>query len=199
MIGYVDRSLRHTSRFVLTASILAVMLSACGGETMSSEPTTSTRAADASRTGASASAEPGRQASFDPCTALTAQFLAEHQWDALPPAPKQNSTDGVSWKGCRYVARAGYSFTIQTTDGTLEQVKKKFPSATDVPIGSRNGLRYEVRPDVPGGCTVNIEMHDGSLYILVDDPSGKHPRKLSPCDNATDIARAVAPLLPAGS
>ncbi|WP_281877649.1 DUF3558 domain-containing protein [Nocardia sputorum] len=182
-----------------TASILAVLFTGCGGETTSSEPTTSSRAPDTSRTGASTSVEAGRQTSFDPCTALTAQFLAEHQWDALPPAPKQNSTDGISWKGCRYVARAGYSFTVQTTNGTLDQVKDRFPAATGVPIGSRNGLKYEARPDVPGGCTVNIEMHDGSLYVLVDDPSGKHPRKLSPCDNATDIARAVAPLLPAGS
>ncbi len=147
----------------------------------------------------SSPAGPGSQTSFDPCTALTPQFLAEHEWDALPPAPKQNSMGGITWKGCRYVARAGYSFTIQTTNGTLDQVKEKFPSATGVPLGNRNALRYEARPDVPGGCTVNVELRGGSLYVLVDDPSGKHPRKLSPCDNATDIARAVAPLLPTGS
>jgi hypothetical protein len=42
-------------------------------------------------------------------------------------------------------------------------------------------------------------MKSGSLYILVDDPHGLHPRKLSPCASATEIAEAVAPLLPAGS
>jgi hypothetical protein len=183
----------------VAASLLTVLLAGCDGETTSSEPPTSTTGANVPGTGASSSAEAAPRTAFDPCTALTPQFLAEHQWDALPPAPKQNSTGGISWQGCRYVARAGYSFTIQTTNGTLDQVKEKFPSAAGIPVGSRNALRYEARPDVPGGCTINIEMHDGSLYILVDDPSGKHPRKLSPCDNATDIARAIAPLLPAGS
>ncbi|WP_159927711.1 MULTISPECIES: DUF3558 domain-containing protein [Nocardia] len=177
--------------------MLAVLVTGCGAETAPTRSATATARPDATGSGPNSAAGPAT--TFDPCNALTAQFLAEHQWDALPPAPKQNSTGGISWKGCRYVARAGYSFTIQTTNGTLDQVKEKFPAATGIPVGSRDALRYEARPDVPGGCTVNVELYNGSLYILVDDPSGKHPRKLSPCDNATDIARAVAPLLPAGS
>ncbi|MER7453846.1 DUF3558 domain-containing protein [Nocardia beijingensis] len=181
----------------LTAlAAMAVLLTGCGEETTSSHTATTQTRPNSS--GAETSSAAGPQ-SFDPCTALTPQFLADHQWDALPPAAKQTNTGGVSWKGCRYVARAGYGLTVQTTNATLEQVKAKFPSATSITVGNRNALRYEARPDVPGGCTVNVEMRAGSLYILVDDPSGKHPRKLSPCDNATDIATAVAPLLPAGS
>ncbi|WP_051021252.1 DUF3558 domain-containing protein [Nocardia araoensis] len=191
---YMNR--RSKAGFTVMAT-LAVLLTGCGDETASSQTATTTTRPDPSD--ARTSSTTGTQTSFDPCTALSSQFLAEHQWDALPPAPKQTSTGGISWKGCRYVARAGYGLTIQTTNGTLDQVKAKFPSATSIPVGGRNALRYEARPDVPGGCTLNVEMHDGSLYILVDDPSGKHPRKLSPCDNATDIASAVAPLLPAGS
>ncbi|UGT65385.1 DUF3558 domain-containing protein [Nocardia gipuzkoensis] len=198
MSGSEHRVFRPTAGFAAAAA-LAVLLIGCGDETTSSQNATSMTRPNAAGTETSSTAGPGSQTSFDPCTALTPQFLADHQWDALPPVPKQNSTSGISWKGCRYVARAGYSLTIQTTNGTLDQVKERFPSAIGVPIGRRNALRYEARPDVPGGCTVNVELHGGSLYILVDDPSGKHPRKLSPCDNATDIARAVAPLLPAGS
>jgi hypothetical protein len=88
---------------------------------------------------------------------------------------------------------------VETTNGILAQVREKFPAAIDLTVGSRKALRYEARPDVPGGCTVNVEMKSGSLYILVDDPRGLHPRKLSPCASATEIAEAVAPLLPAGS
>ncbi|MEU2105826.1 DUF3558 domain-containing protein [Nocardia sp. NPDC019255] len=195
MTGSAYTSRRTEAGFTALAAV-AVLLTGCGEETASSHTaTTQTRPdSSAAETGSAAGAQ-----SFDPCTALTPQFLAEHQWDALPPAPKQTSTGSISWKGCRYVARAGFGLTIQTTNGTLEQVKAKFPSATSTTVGSRNALRYEARPDVPGGCTVNVEMRAGSLYILVDDPSGKHPRKLPPCDNATDIATAVAPLLPAGS
>ncbi|MBF6300773.1 DUF3558 domain-containing protein [Nocardia amamiensis] len=175
------------------------MLAGCGDDPEWSQTTTSTPPPGAATTSANSTAQAGTQNPFDPCTALTPRFLAEHQWDAMPPAPKQNSTGSISWKGCRYVARAGYGLTIETTNGTLDQVREKFPSAADISVGSRKALRYEARPDVPGGCTVNVEMQGGSLYILVDDPSGKHPRKLSPCDNATDIAQTVAPLLPSGS
>ncbi|MGW4089191.1 DUF3558 domain-containing protein [Nocardia sp. NPDC004750] len=196
MTGSEYTSRRSKAGFTALAA-LTVLLTGCGDETASSQTAPTTTQRDLPGAGTTSTAGP--QTSFDPCTALTPQFLAEHEWDALPPAPKQTSTGGVSWKGCRYVARAGYGLTIQTTNGTLDQVKAKFPSATSIPVGSRNALRYEARPDVPGGCTVNVEMHDGSLYILVDDPSGRHPRKISPCDNVTDIARAVAPLLPAGS
>ncbi|MFC9436855.1 DUF3558 domain-containing protein [Nocardia sp. NPDC057030] len=178
------------------AALLAALLSGCDGEARPAETPTGpdSTAPSVSKTTGSAP-----QAAFDPCTSMSPQFLSEHQWDALPPAPKQNSANGISWKGCRYVAKAGYGLTIETTNGTLAQVREKFPVAVDISIGDRRALRYEARPDVPGGCTVNVEMKTGSLYILVDDPSGKHPRNLSPCDNATEIAQAVAPLLPAGS
>ncbi|PXX68734.1 uncharacterized protein DUF3558 [Nocardia tenerifensis] len=181
--------------FVAVAS-LAALLTGCGGEAKPAATATTPASTAPSTTTTTGSAP---QPAFDPCTALTPQFLSEHQWDGSPPSPKQNSTAGMSWKGCRYIAKAGYGFTIETTNGTLEQVRQKFPVAVDISIGNRKALRYEARPDVPGGCTINIEMKGGSLYVLVDDPTGKHPRKLSPCDIATDIAQAVAPLLPAGS
>ncbi|WP_084497378.1 DUF3558 domain-containing protein [Nocardia amamiensis] len=190
---------RRWSQAGCAAVISAVLLAGCGQDPESAQTTTSTPPPGAATTSANSTVQAGPQNSFDPCTTLTPPFLTEHQWDALPPAAKQNSTGGISWKGCRYVARAGYGLTIQSTNGTLDQVREKFPSAVDISVGSRKALRYEARPDVPGGCTVNVEMQGGSLYILVDDPSGKHPRKLSPCDNATDIAQTVAPLLPSGS
>lgn len=190
---------RRWSKAGCAAVLSAVLLAGCGGVFDSVQPTISASPPDAATSSANSTAQADPLNSFDPCTALTPRFLAEHQWDAVPPAPKQNSTGGISWKGCRYVARAGYGLTIETTNGTLDQVREKFPTAVDISVGSRKALRYDARPDVRGGCTVNVEMHGGSLYILVDDPSGKHPRNLSPCDNATDIAQTVAPLLPSGS
>lgn len=171
--------------------ILAVLLAGCDGQGRTAAPATTS--------GAPATGQQTAQTTFDPCTSLTPQFLSERQWDALPPSPKQNTASGITWKGCRYVAKAGYGFTIETTNGTLDQVRQKFPAAADISVAGRKALRYEARPDVPGGCTVNVEMTSGSLYVLVDDPTGKHPRKLPPCDNATEIAQSVAPLLPAGS
>ncbi|MFI7002797.1 DUF3558 domain-containing protein [Nocardia sp. NPDC050175] len=180
----------------MATAVLAALLTGCGDETKPAGTPTLPSSAAPSVTKTTGS-DP--QTAFDPCTALTPQFVSEHQWNALPPAPKQNSAAGISWKGCRYVAKAGYGFTIETTNGTLDQVREKFPAAVDISIGDRKALRYEARPDVPGGCTINVEMKSGSLYLLVDDPDGKHPRHLSPCDNATEIAQVVAPLLPAGS
>lgn len=181
---------------VLTTA--AMVLTACGG---GSDPTpTSTSSAPSTASASSApSSTSNTGAAFDPCTALTQQFLAEHQWNARTPTPKQDSTGNFQWKGCVYVAQSTYTFRVQTTNGTLAQVREKFPTATELTIDGRKALRYEARPDVPGGCTVNLDMKSGSLYILVDDPRGLHPRKLSPCDNATEIAEAVVPLLPQGS
>jgi hypothetical protein len=105
----------------------------------------------------------------------------------------------MRWKGCLYVAQTAYTFRVQTTNVTLAQVHEKFPAAVDLTVADRKALRYEARPDVPGGCTVNVEMKAGSLYILVDDPRGIHLHKLSPCASATKIAKSVVPLLPAGS
>ncbi|WP_378733831.1 DUF3558 domain-containing protein [Nocardia brasiliensis] len=195
-MSLLERESRPPLIGLAAAALLPILLAGCGGEAKTSGTPTTTTSTAPSVTKAAGS-DP--QTAFDPCTALKPQFLAEHQWDALPPTPKQNSTGGISWKGCRYVAKAGYGFTIETTNGTLDQVREKFPAAVNISVGDRKALRYEARPDVPGGCTVNVEMNGGSLYVLVDDPTGKHPRKLSPCDNATEIAQAVAPLLPTGS
>ncbi|WP_054813027.1 DUF3558 domain-containing protein [Nocardia arizonensis] len=172
----------------ITSTLL--LATACD-ESGNPTPVTTTNTAPAATSGASTA--------FDPCAALTQQFLAEHQWDARAPERKQTTTGGVVWQGCAYLAQTRYSFTVQTTNGTLAQVHEKFPSATATTINGRKALRYQARPDMPGGCTVNVEMTSGSLYILVDDPRAAHPRKLSPCDNATEIAEAVVPLLPAGS
>ncbi|WP_433574200.1 DUF3558 domain-containing protein [Nocardia brasiliensis] len=138
---------------------------------------------------------------FDPCTALTPQILAMHGWDAEPPNPRQPTVGAMTWKGCRYVARAGYGLVVETTNGTLAQVRQKFPQAVDISVGDRRALRYEARPDVPGGCTINVEMRSGSLYILTDVPQTPTnvARGLEACASATDIAEKVVPLLPAGS
>ncbi|MFI6772690.1 DUF3558 domain-containing protein [Nocardia sp. NPDC050412] len=175
----------------LSAAALA-LLTACTSDKGSPTPQsiTSTSAPGSSDTTATA---------FDPCTALTPQFLAQHQWDARAPEHKQTTTGAFTWTGCAYLARARYSFGVQTTNGTLAEAREKFPTATELTIHGRKALRYEARPDVPGGCTVNIDMKSGSLYILVDDPRGLHPRKLTPCDNVTEIAEAVVPQLPQGS
>ncbi|MGY4102527.1 DUF3558 domain-containing protein [Nocardia sp. R16R-3T] len=171
----------------------ATVLAACGGG--SDSPSTSTS------TTSSTSATPSStsNSAFDPCTALTPEFLSEHRWNARTPTPTQDSTGNSHWKGCSYVAQSTYTFRVRTTNETLTQVREKFPNATELTINGRQALRYEARPDVPGGCTINIDMKSGSLYILVDDPRGLHPRKLSPCDNVTEIAEAVVPLLPRGS
>ncbi|WP_245663856.1 DUF3558 domain-containing protein [Nocardia arthritidis] len=174
-----------------------VLLAGCGDGRTPSEPATSTTRP----TGSGPSASPGAniQSAFDPCTALTPQFLAERQWDSRPPEPRQDSQGGINWKGCRYIARAGYGFVVETTNGTLDQVRSKYPSAVDLPAGDRKAVRYEARPDVPGGCTINVEMRSGSLYILTNVPQTSANKNLVACDIATDIARAIAPLLPAGS
>ncbi|MBF6166754.1 DUF3558 domain-containing protein [Streptomyces gardneri] len=174
-----------------------VLLTGCGDPMPPSEPATSSGNATVS----SSSASPGAntQSGFDPCTALTPEFLAQRQWDSKPPEPRQDSQGGITWRGCRYVARAGYGFVVETTNGTLDQVRSKYPAAVDVSAGDRKAVRYEARPDVPGGCTVNVEMRSGSLYILTNVPQTSANKHLVSCDIATDIARAVAPLLPAGS
>ncbi|MFQ6392760.1 DUF3558 domain-containing protein [Nocardia sp. KC 131] len=179
------------------AVIAIAVLTGCGGEPRPAA--TSITPSSLSSVQGSPTSGSGQSASFDPCTALTPSFLASHQWDARPPATRQESTGDVRWKGCLFVAQSAYTFRVETTNGILAQVREKFPAATALTVGGRKALRYEARPDVPGGCTVNVEMRSGSLYILVDDPRGLHPRRLSPCASATEIAEAVSPLLPAGS
>ncbi|MGV9545536.1 DUF3558 domain-containing protein [Nocardia beijingensis] len=185
----------RTTGFVAAAAGL-VLLSGCGGTAPSDSAVSATGVAGSSP---SASPQTNPQSAFDPCTALTTQFLAERQWDSRPPEPKQDSQGGLTWKGCRYVARAGYGFVVETTNGTLEQIRSKYPAAVDIPAGNRKAVRYEARPDVPGGCTINVEMRSGSLYILTNVPQTSTNKHLVACDIATDIATAVAPLLPAGS
>jgi hypothetical protein len=183
--------------FVAAAAGL-LLVSSCTGEKARGTPTgptSSTTSAASPRT--TTASNPS--AAFDPCTALTPQLLAQHQWDAKPPEPKQDSAAGITWKGCRYVAKAGYGFVVETTNGTLPQVREKYPAAMDISAGPRKALRYEARPDVPGGCSINIEMNSGSLYILTNVPPTATNKTLVACDIATEIARTVAPLLPAGS
>ncbi|MGK8522234.1 DUF3558 domain-containing protein [Nocardia asteroides] len=191
-----DRTGIRCTGFVAAASAL-VLLTGCGDGTPPSESATS----DVSATGSGSITSPvtNTLSTFDPCTALTPEFLAQRQWDSKPAEPKQDRQGGITWKGCRYVARAGYGFVVETTNGTLDQVREKYPAAVDIPVGDRKAVRYEARPDVPGGCTVNVEMRSGSLYILTNVPQTSANRHLAACDIATDIARAVAPLLPAGS
>ncbi|WP_194813832.1 DUF3558 domain-containing protein [Nocardia sp. XZ_19_385] len=187
-----------TSARIACATATVALLVSCGNDTPG-KPTTTSQASASSAASATATSTSTSAAAFDPCTALTTQLLSQHQWNARPPAQRQDQVGGFTWKGCLYVAQTTYTFRVQTSNATLAQVREKFPSAADLTIGGRKALRYEARPDVPGGCTLNIEMKSGSLSILVDDPRGVHPRKLSPCDNAKEIAEAVAPLLPAGS
>ncbi|MGW4766532.1 DUF3558 domain-containing protein [Nocardia sp. NPDC004278] len=191
-------STESSSAVVGLLTAVVIVLTACSGEN-SPTPASTSAAPSTPGTSTASASTPNTAAVFDPCTALTPEFLTAHQWNARTPTPKQDSTGSFQLKGCSYVAQSAYTFRVQTTNGTLDQVREKFPTATELTIGGRNALRYEARPDVPGGCTVNIEMKSGSLYILVDDPRGLHPRKLSPCDNVTEIAEAVAPLIPQGS
>ncbi|GAB2632176.1 DUF3558 domain-containing protein [Nocardia goodfellowii] len=200
----VRRPSRHNGAAIaarLVGAAALALLAACGNDNGATPATSSTSAQSTSsaKTTAASTSAPGTTSAFDPCTALTADFLAEHQWDARKPEPRQTNAGASTAKGCVYLARARYTFGVETTTTTLPQVREKFPTAADLTIGGRKALRYEARPDVPGGCTVNLEMKSGSLSILVDDPRGTHPRGLSPCDNAEEIAEAVAPLLPAGS
>ncbi|MGK8487154.1 DUF3558 domain-containing protein [Nocardia asiatica] len=191
----VGTTVRRT--WLVTGTIGIVLFTGCGDQTPSEPGRSTVSQPTASASSPSPGASP--QSVFDPCTALTPQFLATHQWDSKLPEPKQDSQGGVTWKGCRYVARAGYGFVVETTNGTLDQVRDKYPAAVDIPAGNRKALRYEARPDIPGGCTVNIEMAAGSLYILTNVPQTAANKHLVACDIAVDIARTVAPLLPAGS
>ncbi|MBH0774791.1 DUF3558 domain-containing protein [Nocardia sp. NEAU-351] len=186
----------------MSAGVLAAVssLAACGEDgnatpTATSAPATSATSAAATSSSGGASGT----AAFDPCTSITSQFLAEHQWNGRAPQPRQDTEGPSTWKGCVFATASAYTFRVQTTNGTLAQVREKFPAALATTVQGRRALRYQARPDVPGGCTINVEMASGSLYILVDDPRGAHPRKLSPCDNVTEIAEAVVPLLPSGS
>lgn len=182
--------------FVAIAAGL-LLLTGCAEDKAGGTPTPATSTTSSA---AALSTAPGSNPhAFDPCTALTPQFLAQHQWDAKPPEPKQDSAGGATWKGCRFVAKAGYGFVVETTNGTLPQIREKFPAAVEIPAGPRKALRYEARPDVPGGCTINIEMRSGSLYILTNVPQTPANKNLAACDIATEIAQAVAPLLPTGS
>ncbi|MFI9401235.1 DUF3558 domain-containing protein [Nocardia sp. NPDC052316] len=188
------RIVTRSGGFAVAAGLL--LLTGCVGEKAAGTPTSATSTSSAVP---KTSTESNPHAAFDPCAALTPQFLAQRQWNAKPPEPKQDSAGAVTWKGCRYVAKAGYGFVIETTNNTLGQVRDKFPAAVEVPAGPRKAVRYEARPDVPGGCSINIEMHSGSLYILTNVPQTPANRNLAACDIATEIAQAVAPLLPAGS
>ncbi|WP_433520717.1 DUF3558 domain-containing protein [Nocardia pseudovaccinii] len=167
----------RSPKTALLITAAAVVLAACGGGSNSTSISTSAAPATS---GTSAMPSSTSNAAFDPCTALTSQFLSEHQWNARTPTPKQDSTGNFQWKGCLYVAQSTYTFRVQTTNGTLPQVREKFPAATELTIDGRKALRYEARPDVPGGCTINIDMKSGSLYILVDDPRGLHPPQTLP-------------------
>lgn len=178
----------------LAAALLTV--ASCGDDGGGTTPTSTSASSAGSTAPTSSSNQPS---AFDPCTALTPDFLAKHQWDARPPKPRQDTSGQFSWKGCLFVARTTYTFRVETTNGTLDQVQQQFPAAAPITVAGHKAVRYEAAPEVPGGCTVNIQMQSGSLYILVDDPRGLHPRKLSPCDSATEIAEAVAPLLPASN
>ncbi|WP_232839945.1 MULTISPECIES: DUF3558 domain-containing protein [Nocardia] len=176
------------------AAALSLALTACGADG-TAMPTADTSVTTATLT---TSADSG-SINFDPCAALTPPFLAQRRWDARPPQPRIDNVGGSPWKGCAYTASGAYTFRVQTTDTTLIAVREKFPGAMATTVGGRRAMRYEARPDVPGGCGINVEMKSGSLYILVDDPRRAHPRGLSPCDNVTEIAEAVVPLLPEGS
>ncbi|AFU02839.1 DUF3558 domain-containing protein [Nocardia brasiliensis] len=179
------RDTRTASVWLTGCAAGTVLLAGCGGDAQPSDATS-----------------PPVPAHFDPCVALTPEFLIMQGWDALPPDPRHDAVGTVFWKGCRYVARAGYGFVIETTNGTLDQVRQKYPAAADISIGSRRALRYEARPDVPGGCTINVGMRHGSLYILTDvpqTPTNKAKGLLDACAYATDIAENVVPWLPAGS
>ncbi|WP_280427925.1 DUF3558 domain-containing protein [Nocardia brasiliensis] len=191
-----DRKATPRTGFAAIAAGL-LLLTGCVGEKAGGTPTTTTPANQSAAATTQVASNP--HTAFDPCSALTPQFLAAHQWDAKPPEPKQDSAAGVTWKGCRYVAKAGYGFVVETTTGTLAQVREKFPAATEVAAGARKALRYEARPDVPGGCTINVEMQSGSLYILTNVPQTPANKHLGACDITTEIAQSVAPLLPAGS
>ncbi|WP_405160988.1 DUF3558 domain-containing protein [Nocardia sp. NBC_01499] len=172
-----------------------LLLTGCTDDKAAGTPPPATSSATTPAT--SAEANPAN--AFDPCTALTPQFLAQHQWNAKLPEPKQNSAGAITWKGCGYVAKASYGFLIETTNGTIPQVREKFPTAVEIPTGARQAVRYEAQPNVPGGCSINIEMRTGSLYIVTNIPPTPANKNLVACDIATDIAQAVAPLLPAGS
>ncbi|WP_084655080.1 DUF3558 domain-containing protein [Nocardia altamirensis] len=183
--------------FVAVAAGL-LLATSCTGEKARGTPTGATSSAT-SAAAPRTTVVSNPSAAFDPCTALTPQLLATHQWDAKPPEPKQDTAAGITWKGCRYVAKPGYGFVVETTNGTLPQVREKYPAAADISIGQRKALRYEARPDIPGGCSINVEMNAGSLYILTNVPQTPANKTLVACDIATEIAQSVAPLLPAGS
>ncbi|RJO68236.1 DUF3558 domain-containing protein [Nocardia panacis] len=134
---------------------------------------------------------------FDACKALTPQLLAEHRWDARPPAPQNDRVAETTWRGCLFIAKAGYGFVVQTTNGTLALVRTKFPDAAEVVLGGRKALRYKAHPAIPGGCEVNVEMKSGSLFVSTNVPPSA--TDLATCDLAIDIAETVTPLLPAGA
>ncbi|MGX1778582.1 DUF3558 domain-containing protein [Nocardia brasiliensis] len=167
------------------AAALAVVLAGCGDQAHHPIDTTSASA----------------PVHFDPCTALTPEFLAAHRWDALAPDPRHGTDGAMSWKGCRYVARTGYGFVVETTNHTLDQIQQKFPAAVEISINDRRAVRYEALPDIPGGCTINVETRSGSVYVLVDAPQtpmNKANGMLDACAYATEIAEEVVRLLPAG-
>ncbi|QIS06080.1 DUF3558 domain-containing protein [Nocardia brasiliensis] len=182
--------------FAATAAGL-LLVTGCVGEKAGG--TTTTDAPSTPSAAATTTAATNPHTAFDPCSALTPQILAAHQWDAKPPEPKQDSAAGVTWQGCRYVAKAGYGFVVETTTGTLAEVREKFPAASEIATGPRKALRYEARPDIPGGCSINVEMRSGSLYILTNVPQTPANKHLGACEITTEIAQAVAPLLPEGS
>lgn len=177
----------HASVVIL--AVAAALLSGCGGDGGATAPDTSADSMPA----------PAAAQTFDPCRALTPQILAEHQWDARRPQPKQDGMGEINWRGCLYVAKPGYGFVVQTTNGTLAHVKSKFPAATETAVSGRRALRYVSQPDVPGRCELSIDMRRGSLYIYADVPQTPSKKNLVPCELATEIAEVVTPLLPAGS
>lgn len=186
---YTAQGSRHaetlTPPLVAVAAVIVGLLAGCSEVPVAPSPTVDSGANSAA-------------VNFEPCTALTPLFLAQQGWDALPPSPRHHTIAGITWAGCRYVATAGYGIIVETTNATLDQIRQKFPAAAAISVATRPALRYQARPDVPGGCSINIAMGStGSLYIMTDIPQTPRNTTIDACDVATDAADAVARLLPA--
>ncbi|WP_228542173.1 DUF3558 domain-containing protein [Nocardia sp. XZ_19_369] len=171
-----------------------LMLAGCGPADDENEKPTRTATSHA---GLAADVPSG----FNPCNDVPRGVLDSEKLRQKIPNDS-NANGGVKWRGCMWVQPNGYAASIQTTNITVDMVrKKKFPDSREFMIGARHAISARQVDDHPeAACTVNVEMKSGSLEFNLTNPaSNKATGHLNTCDLARGLAEKVAPAMPAST
>ncbi|MEU4344386.1 DUF3558 domain-containing protein [Nocardia sp. NPDC023852] len=138
---------------------------------------------------------------YRPCDDVPKSVLdSEKLLDKTPD--DSDAAGGVKWRGCMWVQTDGYAATIQSTNISVDMVRKKsFRDAHEFTISGRQSISTRQVDDHPeAACTVNAEMKGGSLEINLSNPaSNRNTGSLNTCDLARTLAEKVVPTIPANA